>query len=153
MTEEATAEAIKTAPKAPKAPVKTVPEPKAAKLVSSETKPIYAVIATGGKQYLVKAGDLLKIEKLSDFAKASPDKQGWKEGDKISFDSVLMTGNGAAEVTLGNPFIKGSVVSGTLKKIARYKTVDVIKYKQKSRYFKKYGHRQPYFEVSIDSIK
>ena len=49
--------------------------------------------------------------------------------------------------------IKSRIQSNaTLKKIARYKTVDVIKYKQKSRYFKKYGHRQPYFEVKIESI-
>jgi large subunit ribosomal protein L21 len=118
--------------------------PKAAKTVSKTEKGLFAVIATGGKQYRVQAGDLLKIEKL----------QGeLKEGDAITFDSVLMTDNGGTEVTLGNPFIKGSVVSATLKRIARYKTVDVIKYKQKSRYFKKYGHRQPYFEVQIDSVK
>lgn len=105
---------------------------------------LFAVFATGGKQYRVQAGDLVKIEKLSDEH---------KEGDKITFDNVLLIDNGATEITLGTPFIKGSVVSATLKKIARYKTVDVIKYKQKSRYFKKYGHRQPYFEIQIDSIK
>jgi large subunit ribosomal protein L21 len=127
------------------APKKTVKKaPKAAKTAAKADKGLYAVIATGGKQYLVQAGDTLKIEKLGDEM---------KEGDAIAFDNVLMTGNGGSEITLGNPFIKGSVVSGTLKKIARYKTVDVIKYKQKSRYFKKYGHRQPYFEVRIDSIK
>ncbi|MEK7148175.1 MAG: 50S ribosomal protein L21 [Patescibacteria group bacterium] len=114
---------------------------------------LFAVIATGGKQYRVQAGDILKIEKLSDSAKASTDKQGWKEGGTITFDSVLMIDNGASEITLGNPFIKDKTVTGTLKRISRYKTVDVIKYKQKSRYFKKYGHRQPYFEVQIDSIK
>lgn len=118
--------------------------PKASKTAAKAEKGLFAVIATGGKQYLVQAGDSVKIEKLSDEM---------KEGDTVSFDSVLMTGNGASEVTLGNPFIKGSVVSATIKKISRYKTVDVIKYKQKSRYFKKYGHRQPYFEVQIDSVK
>jgi large subunit ribosomal protein L21 len=118
--------------------------PKASKTAPKAEKGLFAVIATGGKQYRVQAGDTLKIEKL----------QGdLKEGDAITFDNVLMTDNGGSEVTLGNPFIKGLAVSATLKKIARYKTVDVIKYKQKSRYFKKYGHRQPYFEVSIDSIK
>lgn len=101
----------------------------------------HAVFATGGKQYLVEVGDKIKIEKLSDTH---------KEGDKVVFDSVLMM---SEPFTLGKPFIKGSYVSATLKKIARYKTIDVIKYKQKSRYFKKYGHRQPYFEVVIDAIK
>lgn len=103
----------------------------------------YAVVATGGKQYLVKAGDKLKIEKLNGT---------FAVGDSITFDSILMTESGEGEVTLGKPFIKDSTVTGTLKKIARNKTIDVIKYKQKSRYFKKYGHRQPYFEVEINSI-
>ena len=104
----------------------------------------YAVVATGGKQYLVKAGDKVKIEKL---------KGDFKVGDEVSFDSVLMTGKDAGEVTLGKPFIKDIAVKGTIKKIGRNKTIDVIKYKQKSRYFKKYGHRQPYFEVEITEVK
>src|SRR3989344_5240326 len=104
----------------------------------------YAVFATGGKQYRVETGDKIRIEKLIGEH---------KEGDTLTFDNVLMTDDGASKVALGNPFIKGSYVTATLKKIARYKTIDVIKYKQKSRYFKKYGHRQPYFEVVIDSIK
>ena len=104
----------------------------------------YAVFATGGKQYRVKAGDKVKIEKLAG---------DHKEGGNLVFDSVLMMDDGGAKISLGNPFIKGSYVSATLNKIGRYKTIDVIKYKQKSRYFKKYGHRQPYFEVKIDSIK
>lgn len=118
--------------------------PKASKTASKAEKGLFAVIATGGKQYRVQAGDTIKIEKL----------QGdHTEGETLSFDNVLMIDNGGTEVTLGNPFIKGAVVTATLSKIARYKTVDVIKYKQKSRYFKKYGHRQPYFEVKIDSVK
>jgi|SRR3989338_1232487 len=105
---------------------------------------LYAVFATGGKQYRVVVGNLVKIEKLSDEH---------KEGDKIIFDKVLLLDDGASDATIGTPFIKGAEVKATLNKIARYKTVDVIKYKQKSRYFKKYGHRQPYFEVKIESIK
>ncbi len=127
------------------APKKTVKKaPKAAKSPAKKKEGLFAVIATGGKQYRVQAGDTIKIEKL----------QGdHTEGEAMTFDNVLMIDNGGTEVTLGNPFIKGAVVSATLSKIARYKTVDVIKYKQKSRYFKKYGHRQPYFEVKIDSVK
>jgi len=118
--------------------------------VKASTKPLaprtslFAVFTTGGKQYRVKAGDKVKIEKLGD---------GYKEGDKITFDKVLLVDDGASETTIGTPYIKGAVVNATLEKIARYKTIDVIKYKQKSRYFKKYGHRQPYFEIKIDSIK
>ena len=122
----------------------TVAKKTAPKKAPKAVKGLYAVFATGGKQYRVSEGNTLKIEKLVGEH---------KEGDTLTFDSVLMIDNGGTEVTLGNPFIKGSVVSATLSKIARYKTIDVIKYKQKSRYFKKYGHRQPYFEIKIDSIK
>ena len=129
---------------ATKKAVKKAPKTKAKKAVAKSDKSLFAVIATGGKQYRVSVGDMLKIEKLSDTH---------KEGDSITFDNVLLIDNGASEITLGTPFIKGSFVSATLNKISRYKTIDVIKYKQKSRYFKKYGHRQPYFEVKIDLIK
>lgn len=116
----------------------------AGKTPKTALKGLFAVFATGGKQYRVKEGDLVKIEKLSGE---------YKEGDSLIFDNVLLVADGATEATVGTPFIKGAYVSAVLNKIARYKTVDVIKYKQKSRYFKKYGHRQPYFEVKIDSIK
>lgn len=141
---EAVAEVKKTVKKAPKAS-KSPSQKSLDKLrINPRNEGLFAVIATGGKQYRVRAGDTLKIEKLNN---------NFKEGDTITFDNILMTDNGGSEVTLGHPFIKGSSVSATLKKIARYKTVDVIKYKQKSRYFKKYGHRQPYFEIQIDSVK
>ncbi len=116
---------------------------KAPKKNSNET--VYAVFATGGKQYRVSVGDLVKIEKL-------PGDE-HKEGDTLTFDSVLLVDNGKNEATIGAPFIKGAKVVAILNKIGRYKTVDVIKYKQKSRYFKKYGHRQPFFEIKISSIK
>jgi len=124
-------EAPKTAPKAQKAPKKAV---------GTE----FAVIATGGKQYRVSPGDSVKIEKIIGE---------YKEGDKLTFAEVLLVDNGSTEATIGTPFIKGASVGATIKKIGRYPTIDVIKYKQKSRYFKKNGHRQPYFEVQIDSIK
>ncbi|MDP2641688.1 MAG: 50S ribosomal protein L21 [bacterium] len=114
------------------------------KASTKPSKALYAIFATGGKQYRVVAGDKVKIEKLGDE---------YKEGDKIVFDKVLLVDDGTSEATIGTPFIPGAAVNATLDKIARYKTVDVIKYKQKSRYYKKYGHRQPYFEVKIDSIK
>lgn len=104
----------------------------------------FAVFATGGKQYRVRVGDRVKIEKILGEH---------KEGDKLTFDKVLLVDDGATEATIGTPFITGAAVEATLSKVARYKTIDVIKYKQKSRYFKKYGHRQPYFEITVDSIR
>lgn len=116
---------------------------KAPKASKKAAEGAFAVLATGGKQYVVRPGQTLKIEKLAGEH---------KEGDALTFDSVLLTG-GAGEPVLGAPFVKGAAVSATLKKIGRAAKVTVIKYKQKSRYFKKNGHRQPYFEIQIDSIK
>ena len=121
----------------------TEAKPVKTKASKAPNKALYAVFATGGKQYRVMAGDKVKIEKL-------PGEH--KEGDSLIFDNVLLVDDGATEATIGTPFIKGASVTATLNKIGRYKTIDVIKYKQKSRYFKKYGHRQPYFEVIVDSI-
>ncbi len=103
----------------------------------------FAIIATGGKQYKVSKGDTLKIEKI---------KGSFKVGDKIVFDKVLLTVDGK-DTIVGTPFITGAKVESTLDEIGRNKTVEVIKYKQKSRYFKKYGHRQPWFKVRIGNIK
>ena len=103
----------------------------------------FAVIKTGGKQYKVATGDTLKIEKmLGDF----------KVGDTIVFNEVLLSDTGTV-TTIGTPTVTGATVEATLSEIGRNKTVDVIKYKQKSRYFKKNGHRQPWFKVTIGAIK
>ncbi len=103
----------------------------------------FAVIKTGGKQYKVSVGESVKIEKLTgDF----------KVGDKVTFDQVLMVDNGK-DTTIGTPTIKGAAVKGTIAEIGRAQKVIVVHYKQKSRYYKKNGHRQPFFKVTIDSIK
>lgn len=103
----------------------------------------FAVIFTGGKQYKVYVGNTLKIEKLDgDF----------KMGDKIIFDKVLLVDNGI-DTTIGSPYINGAKVEAIFQKNAKHQTVKVVKYKQKSRYLKKNGHRQPYTEVKISSIK
>ncbi len=103
----------------------------------------FAVIQTGGKQYNVSKGDVVKIEKMvGEF----------KVGDKIVFDKVLLVDNGK-DTTIGTPYIAKATVEAKLKELGRNKTVEVIKYKQKSRYFKKNGHRQPWFKVEIVGIK
>ncbi len=103
----------------------------------------FAVISTGGKQYKVSKGDVVKIEKI---------KGDFKAGDKVVFDKVMLVDDGK-NATIGTPFIEKASVEATLKEVGRNKTVEVIKYKQKSRYFKKNGHRQPWFKVEITGIK
>lgn len=105
----------------------------------------FAVIKTGGKQYKISKGDTILIEKIK--SDEEP-----KVGDKITFEDVLMVDNGK-DTTLGDPFIKGAKVIGVLMAEGKGKKITVIRYKAKSRYFKKKGHRQPYFKVKIESIK
>ncbi len=103
----------------------------------------FAVIQTGGKQYKVIVGDILKIEKI---------KGDFKVGDKIIFDKVLLVDNGK-DTTIGSPFIEGATVESLFQKSGKGKTIKVVKYKAKSRYLKKNGHRQPFIEVKISAIK
>ena len=102
----------------------------------------FAVIQTGGKQYKVSAGDVITIEKL-------PGEK--KEGDSVTFDTVLLTDDGK-ETKIGSPSLAGAKVSGEVVVAGRARKVTVIKYKAKSRYFKKRGHRQPFLKVKINSI-
>lgn len=119
-----------------------LPKPKAKKAFEAIAG-TQAVIKTGGKQYRVREGQVLKVEKiLGDF----------NVGDKVTFDMVLLTDDGST-ITLGTPSIKGKNVSATITDIDRSAKVVVGKFKQKSKYFVKNGHRQPFFEVKIDSIK
>ncbi len=121
----------------------------ATKTTTNEATKEFAVIQTGGKQYLVSEGDSVKIEKLLPAAKAAG--EGYKVGDAIVFEDVLLVDDGS-NTTIGAPFIKGAKVSATIEKISRAKKVVVIKYKAKSNYFKKRGHRQPFFQVKIDKL-
>ena len=103
----------------------------------------FAVFQTGGKQYLAEVGDKVKIEKIIGE---------YKVGDAVSFSDVLLLSD-EGKVVIGTPAIKGAEVKAEITKIDRLPKVTVIKYKQKSRYFKKNGHKQPYFEVKITSVK
>jgi large subunit ribosomal protein L21 len=103
----------------------------------------FAIIATGGKQYPVSVGDVIRVEKL-------PGTH--EKGDKIVFDKVLLVDNGK-DTTIGAPYIDGASVEGIFQEAGRGKNVIVVKYKAKSKYHKKNGHRQPYSEVKISAIK
>ncbi len=112
----------------------------------AETKPEtneFAVIETGGKQYKVAVGDNVKIEKIIGEH---------KEGDKVTFDKVLLVDDGS-NTTIGAPYIDGAKVVAEIVKIARHPKVIVMKYKAKSNRLKKNGHRQPYFEVKVTALK
>lgn len=106
-----------------------------------------AVIKTGGKQYLVAPGASVRVEKLGRGAAT----QNVKKGDTVTFEDVLMTDNGK-ETTIGTPSVKGAKVTATVEMVGRAKKVEVVKYKAKSRYLKRRGHRQPYVKVKIDKI-
>lgn len=103
----------------------------------------FAIIQTGGKQYSVSKGDVISIEKLAGK---------YKEGDKVVFDKVLLWDNGK-DTTIGTPHIPKASVTGIITKIGRDQKIIVTHYKQKSRYWKRNGHRQSYFKVKIDSLK
>lgn len=100
-----------------------------------------AVIETGGKQYRVAEGDLVDIELL----KNADSSKG------VIFEKVLMVGEGK-DIKLGNPYVEGSKVEGVIEKEDRQKKILVTKFKNKTRYFKRYGHRQPFHRVKITKI-
>jgi large subunit ribosomal protein L21 len=106
----------------------------------------YAVIKAGGKQYVVKTGDYVTVEKFE-----SPTGEDVKLGDAVTFSEVLLKDDGSA-TTIGTPMISGATVKGTVAMVGRAKKVEVVKYKAKSRYLKRNGHRQPFVKVKIEAI-
>ena len=101
---------------------------------------MYAVIETGGKQYKVSVGDVVFVEKLD-----------VEENAEITFDTVLMAGEGDA-VTVGTPKVEGATVTAKVLKNGKAKKVVVFKMKRKKNERKKKGHRQPYTKVEITAI-
>lgn len=101
----------------------------------------FAVIQTGGKQYKVAVGDEIAVEKLSG---------DYKVGDKVTLDTVVLTDDGI-KTTLGAPFT-GAKVEATITEVGRLDKVLVVRYRQKSRYHKKNGHRQPFMSLKVDAI-
>lgn len=103
---------------------------------------MFAVIRTGGKQYIVKEGDVLTVEKLEG-----------NENDGVTFEDVLLLFDPAGEqVHIGAPVLKGIQVVGTIVEQGRAKKITVIKYKPKVRYRRKKGHRQHFTKVKITKI-
>ena len=100
---------------------------------------MYAIIATGGKQYKVQEGDIIKVEKL-----------GAEAGSEVTFDRVLLVGD--KEIKVGNPTVEGASVKATVMAEGKSKKVIVYRYKRKTGYHKKNGHRQPFTQVKIEKI-
>ena len=101
---------------------------------------MYAVVATGGKQYKVQPGETLRVEKLSG-----------EVGAEVAFDQVLLIGEGD-DVRIGQPVVDGATVRGHIIEQDKSKKILVFKFKRRKRYRRRLGHRQPYTAVKIDAI-
>ena len=100
---------------------------------------MYAVIKTGGKQYRVSEGQLLRVERLAGSA-----------GDKVTFGEVLLVGGDAPKV--GRPLVQGASVAAEITAQDRGKKLIVFKFRRRKNYRRKNGHRQPYTELKITGI-
>jgi large subunit ribosomal protein L21 len=101
---------------------------------------MYAVIATGGKQYKVAEGDVIRIEQLPAEA-----------GEEISFDKVLLIANGE-DISIGTPYLEGRVVNARVTSHGRGEKVRIVKFRRRKHHMKQMGHRQNFTEVEITSI-
>ena len=101
---------------------------------------MYAVIATGGKQYRVAEGDRLRVERLDE-----------EEGAEIEFDRVLLVGDGD-RITVGRPFVENGKVAATVRSHGRSGKIKVVKFKRRKNYLRRHGHRQHFTELEIKSI-
>ena len=102
---------------------------------------MYAIIKTGGKQYRVAEGDEIYVEKLAA-----------NEGDEVAFDQVLTIVNDD-DVKVGKPFVEGDKVTAKVEAQGKAKKILVFKYKAKSNYRRRQGHRQPFTKVVIEKIE
>ena len=102
---------------------------------------MYAIVKTGGKQYKVAEGDTIFVEKLE-----------VGEGETVVFDQVLTVVNDAS-VKVGRPMVNGAKVTGKVMAHGKGKKILVFKYKAKSNYRKRQGHRQPFTKVVIEKIE
>ncbi|HWP97203.1 MAG TPA: 50S ribosomal protein L21 [Syntrophomonadaceae bacterium] len=103
---------------------------------------MYAIISTGGKQYRVTEGTVLKVEKLEVEA-----------GEQITLDQVLMLSDGDGNCKIGNPVVEGAQVTARVVEQGRDKKVVVYKYKKRKNYHKKQGHRQSFTKLIVQTIE
>ncbi|MEA3276169.1 MAG: 50S ribosomal protein L21 [Pseudomonadota bacterium] len=101
---------------------------------------MYAVIQTGGKQYRVAEGDVLKIEKIAA-----------DEGASVELDKVLMVADGD-DVKVGKPYLEGGKVTATVKAHGRAKKVKIIKFRRRTQHLKHQGHRQWFTQLEVTGI-
>ncbi len=101
---------------------------------------MYAVIKTGGKQYRVQEGDVVRVEKLP-----------VEEGASVEIEEVLMIGDGD-NVQIGAPYVEGGKVTATVQAHGRGKKVEIIKFRRRKHHMKRQGHRQDYTELKITGI-
>ena len=102
---------------------------------------MYAIVNTGGKQYKVEEGDVLRVEKLAGDV-----------GSEVAFDKVLIVSDGE-NVKIGQPELDGATVHGQIVAQGKSKKILVFKYNRRKRYRRKQGHRQPFTAVRIDRIE
>ncbi len=102
---------------------------------------MYAVIQTGGKQYKVNEGEILKVEKLAGEA-----------GDKLTLDQVLMVNDGNG-IKIGSPLVPGATVTVEVIEQGRGKKITVYKYKKRKNYRRKQGHRQAFTKIKVEKIE
>jgi large subunit ribosomal protein L21 len=102
---------------------------------------MYAIVNTGGKQYKIQQGDILRVEKIPG-----------EIGSSVSFDKVLMFSDGE-NVSIGRPVLDNVAVEGHIIEQGKAKKIIVFKYKRRKRYRRKQGHRQQYTAIKIDSIQ
>ena len=101
---------------------------------------MYAIIETGGKQYRVQEGDVIRVEKIE-----------IADGETVTFDKVLLVSD-EERLNVGKPYVDGAVVEAVVENQGKAKKIIIFKYKAKKDYRKKQGHRQPYTQVKIEKI-
>ncbi len=111
------------------------------RLVSKGAQQMYAVIKTGGKQYRVAVGQVVKLEKLA----AEP-------GNSVDFNEVLLVGNGD-DIKVGAPFVENAKVTAEVIENGRARKVEILKFKRRKHHMKRQGHRQDYTQVKITAIE
>jgi len=103
---------------------------------------MFAVIETGGKQYLIQDDQVLKIPKLEA-----------ETGAEITFDNVLLTANDdGTDVKIGTPYLEGVAITATVEVQGRSRKIRVVKYKRKTRYKRVIGHRQHFTKINIGKV-